>query len=121
MMIAWIIALFRHRSVDRKVGHHPAGDEVLADECANQREPVRGGELGGKGQIDFTRQLGIATLFQPFNSIPELGTVLQPGRTPARRQNLRVDDSAAAPVIGHLTATLAHKAFARAVGSGGNG
>lgn len=108
-------------AVDREVGCHAAGDELLLDVVAQQGELLVRVELEGQREFDRAGELGVAAGLGGFDGVPELQAVVGPVGRACGGEDLAVLDAGLAGVVEGDTGALLLEALAGAVGRGGHG
>nr|WP_316199192.1 hypothetical protein [Bradyrhizobium sp. SZCCHNS2002] len=107
--------------MDGDIGHHAPAHERLPDEVQEQFSPGIAVKLMGKGQVDFTRKLGVLAGLQLLNVIPEALAVAQDGSSPEGKEDLRMHHPATIAVVVHESGALVSQPFTGTIGCSGEG
>ena len=75
------------------VGRHAAGDELLADKIAGQRDRLRLRQPPGQRQLDVARELGVMLPLTGFDLVPQRCPVQPALRRAFGKQDLRMHDA----------------------------
>ena len=107
-------------SVQGKVRDHSVVNQFRADEFAHYVPALGDSQFKGKGYFNFSGELRVDSLFDGLDLVPQLGTVVDPGRGIGRGHDVGEGDSAALVVVVAGPSPVVSKGGPGTVGRCGN-
>lgn len=88
------------------IGDHAGVDESELHKSVHQLPARLSAQLVGQRQFDITGELRILPLLCGLHSVPQLHSIMHPGRRTGRRENRALDHALAAAIIEGETGAL---------------